>query len=165
MRKKQIRENSIPGVFVLIAFGVFVAAILLVLMYGVKIYRECVERDSDSFETRTVSQYLVTKVRHADENGAISVGSFSDDYKDIDTLFIKETFDGEEYVTRVYCRDGYIMELFAEEAEEVDPDEGNEVIECKSLSFSKDKNMISATIVDDTDTVTNEYIMIRSEKK
>ena len=165
MRNKPVRENSISGIFVLIAFGVFTASILLVLMYGIRIYKECVSRDDDSFTTRTVSQYLVTKVRHADENGAVSVESFSDEYKDLETLCIKETLDGEEYVTRVYCQNGYLMELFSEEAEEVDPDEGNEVIECKSLSLSTENNLIKATIVDETDTVTDEYIMIRSENQ
>ncbi len=165
MRDKPVRENSISGIFVLLSFALFAASILLVLMYGIKIYRECVTRDNEAFTTRTVSQYLVTKIRYADENGAVSVGSFSDEYKDLQTLFIKEKFDNESYITRVYCLDGFIMELFSEESENVNPYDGNEVTLCKALSLSSENDLIRATITDETDTVTDEYIMIRSKRR
>lgn len=126
------KDHSLNGLLALQLFGIFAACVLSVLLMGADAYQRLTERDRESYESRTVAQYIATRVRQADRSGGISAGAFGGS----DALELWETIDGEAYVTRVYCHDGWLRELFTDASGDFAPEDGEPVLEAESLSVS-----------------------------
>ena len=126
------KDHSLNGLLALLLFGIFAACVLSVLLMGADAYQRLTERDRESYESRTVAQYIATRVRQADRSGGISAGAFGGS----DALELWETIDGEAYVTRVYCHDGWLRELFTDASGDFAPEDGEPVLEAESLSVS-----------------------------
>ena len=126
------KDHSLNGLLALLLFGIFAACVLSVLLMGADAYQRLTERDRESYESRTVAQYIATRVRQADRSGGISAGAFGGS----DALELWETIDGEAYVTRVYCHDGWLRELFTDASGHFAPEDGEPVLEAESLSVS-----------------------------
>ena len=126
------KDHSLNGLLALLLFGIFAACVLSVLLMGADAYQRLTERDRESYESRTVAQYIATRVRQADRSGGISAGAFGGS----DALELWETIDGEAYVTRVYCHDGWLRELYTDASGDFAPEDGEPVLEAESLSVS-----------------------------
>ena len=127
--------------FVLLLFVAFSAAVVIVLVLGAKKYSELVERDNKNYDKRVISSYVAAKIRSNDEKDGVKIGGFNNpDKKDeIETLYLYKTIDGEKYVSKIYCYDGYIYELYTlEELEKgLKPSSGNKLMEAGSLKFKR----------------------------
>ena len=53
----------------------------------------------------------------------------------------------EAYLTRIYCHEGFLRELFSAEGGSFSPEDGEKLIELHALSFEKSNNMLSADLV------------------
>ena len=126
------KDHSLNGLLALLLFGIFAACVLSVLLMGADAYQRLTERDRESYESRTVAQYIATRVRQADRSGGISAGAFGGS----DALELWERVDGEDYLTRVYCYDGWLRELFTDASGDFAPEDGEPVLEAESLSVS-----------------------------
>lgn len=115
------RPSKITDLLALLVFGAFSLCLLLVLLTGAKVYRSLVRSGEESFETRTPLQYVATRVRQA---RTVTV----QDFQGCKALVMPETIDGETYLTRVYCYDGYIRELFSSDTAELSPEDGEKVL-------------------------------------
>lgn len=124
------KDHSLNGLLALVLFGVFAACVLSVLLTGADVYQRLTERDRAGYESRTAAQYIATRVRQADRAGGVTAGSFGG----ADTLELWETAGGGTYVTRVYCYDGWLRELFADAAGDFVPADGQQVLEADSLT-------------------------------
>ena len=140
MRKQGIKHHM-DGLAALLLFVVFAACILVVLLTGADAYRRLTQRDQAAYDRRTAVQYVATRVRQADQLGSIRVEPFGD----TDALVLVED---DEYVTRVYCYDGYMMELYASELEPLTPDAGEPIMEVGGLSFSLEDGLLTVTAAD-----------------
>lgn len=149
------------GLFVLLSFGVFAVCVLLVLLTGADVCRSQTERDQAAWSRRTGAQYLTAKLRHADEAGAIGF-SGGDGALWYDTLDLREEIDGETYVTRVYCYDGYIRELFTVDGGVYAPEDGEPVLAAQELRFGWDGELVEAVCVDVDGQVCRSYFAPRS---
>ena len=94
------------------------------------------------------------------------VGSFSQRKNiqgdDINTLYLKLDGDDEEYFTKIYYYDGYIREVLCEEDAGLEPGAGNEILEAKGMSISKEGSLITVSITNMDGTVTERTLHIRS---
>lgn len=144
MKKKNNSKNSISGLATLLMFGVFAVCIMSVLLTGAGAYKRLTQRDQASFSARTCSQYIVTKVRQAGSPDAVSVESF-DGY---DCLVFAEDIDGWTYVTRVYCYDGWLCELFTAEDGGFLPEDGEKVVEAEDLKVYSENGLINVSVTD-----------------
>ena len=140
--RERTKEFHINGILVLVLFGVFAVSILMVLLTGAGAYRRLTERGQESYTARTIPQYLSTRVRQADAAGRITVGMFDG----VETLELREEIDGTCYVTRIYCYEGYLRELFHAEGLEFLPSDGECVMPAEAAEFSLQKQMLSAKI-------------------
>jgi hypothetical protein len=138
MNTKRPIKHHIDGLMVLLLFGVFAACVLSVLLLGADAYRKLTERDRTSYDQRTAVQYLATKVRQADRTGAVTVENF----QGVEALVLSEDLDGETYLTRVYCYDGYLRELSAEAGAELSPEDGEQVLAADSLLVEERGNAL-----------------------
>lgn len=127
MRKQPI-IHQIDGLVALLLFGVFSVCILAVLLTGADAYRRLTDRDQAAFDRRTCLQYIATRVRQADTLDGVTVA----DFNGVDALVFSE---GNGYVTRIYCHNGAIMELFADETLDLTLEAGEPIMEAQPLEF------------------------------
>ena len=133
------KSTKLTDLLALLVFAVFALCVLLVLLSGAKVYRELVSRGEASFESRTAVQYVTTRVRQAE---AVTVG----DFDGCQALVIPEEIDGEIYLTRVYCHDGYIRELFCAETAALSPEAGTFILPAEQLGFSLSDGILQITL-------------------
>lgn len=137
MKKRPI-IHQIDGLIALLLFGVFSVCILAVLLTGADAYRRLTDRDQAAFDRRTCLQYIATRVRQADTLDGVRVG----DFNGADALVFSEE-DG--FVTRIYCYNGYIMELYAGEDVELTLEAGEPIMEADPLGFTMENGRLTIT--------------------
>lgn len=131
--------TKITDLTALLVFAAFAVCVLIVLLYGARVYQNLVQRGEESFEVRTATQYVSTRVRQA-ENVAVT------DFEGCEALTIREQIEGSTYVTRVYCYGGYMRELYCAEKAALSPEAGEKVMPVESLHFSVEDGLLTASI-------------------
>lgn len=130
MKQKTIRHN-LDGLAALVLFAVFASCILAVLLTGAKAYRGITQRDQEAYGARTAVQYVAQRVRQSDALYGIGV----EDFGGAPSLVLDK---GDPYITRLYCHDGWLMELYCAADEEFAPEDGERVIEAQELELELD---------------------------
>ncbi len=144
MMKSIKTERSLSAVAALLLFAVFAVGILSVLFSGAKSYNKITSRDRKSYEARTTTQYVMTKLRQAEAPQSIRLGTFGDG----DALKISQTAENKEYITYIYCHDGWLMELFAIADGEFSEEDGERVLKAESLTADIKNNILKITVID-----------------
>lgn len=156
--KKTTAQHYITGLMALLVFGVFAVCVLSVLLTGADAYRRLTERDQAAYGRRTCVQYVATRVRQADALDAVSVEEFGG----ADCLVLTETIEGADYVTRVYCWDGWVRELFSAAGTDLDPEDGEQVMEAAALALTLEDGLLRVTATDPAGTQTSLRLCLRS---
>lgn len=138
--KKQSSQYHIDGLLILLLFGLFAACVLMVLLTGAGAYSRLTERDRLAYDRRVCAQYIAERVHQADSAGCVTVEPFGD------ATALALSQDG--YVTRVYWYDGYMMELYTDEESELEPSDGERIMELEGLSLSMDGGLLTAELSD-----------------
>lgn len=136
---KNNNHKNITDLLALLVFGVFALCVAAVLLTGAKTYRNLTDRGSEAYGHRVAARYLTTRFHQAQ---AVQVESFCG----LQTMTIREEIGGRTYLTRVYCYDGHIRELFSGESTEVSPGDGEIVLEAEELAFSVDAGILTVEI-------------------
>ncbi|MBQ6875929.1 MAG: DUF4860 domain-containing protein, partial [Lachnospiraceae bacterium] len=69
------------------------------------------------------------------------------------------------YLTRIYCHNGYLYELFTLEGLQFEPEDGEAILPLNSLSFSRSGDLLYVE-VEYTDAVRDTLILhLRSQKE
>lgn len=137
-------KQHLSGVFPLLLFAVLAACVLTVLMTGAGLYRRLTGRDSDAQVLRTAGQYIAVKVRQTETPDAVSVGDFGGE----NALIIAQELEGETYLTRVYCYDGWLRELFSADESGMSPEDGEKLLEMDSLAFTEEDGLLTVGLTD-----------------
>ena len=145
------RAYKISDLLSLTVLTVFVLCALLVLLLGGRVYRNLAEAGEETdmeqldqvleetYRSRTACQYLTTRVQQA---GEVSISDFGGS----DALVIREEVGSRVYVTRIYCYDGWLRELYCAENADLQPVDGEKVLEAESLSLSLEDGLLHAKI-------------------
>lgn len=136
MKEKALK---ITDFLALTVFTVFAVCLLLVLLTGAGVYRNLVQTGQEHYADRTKAMYLTTRVR---QSSAITV----EDFGGCQALVSREEIDDETYLTRVYCYDGSLRELFSAENAALQPEDGEKILEAESASFSLEDGLLIAEI-------------------
>ena len=123
------KKHTIDILFAVLLFFVFACSVVMVLLFGAKIYQNTVETSDRHFNSRTSLLYITNMVRQHDEAEAVTVGRLNGQ----DALVLKENYDTGEYVTYIYSYEGALMEMFVEEGYELDNKFGTRIMEIGSL--------------------------------
>lgn len=148
-------QHHIDSLAPLLLFGVFSACVLAVLLTGAQAYRRLTGRDGESYERRTAVQYVATRVRQSDSLDSVAV----EDFRGVPALVLLE--EGG-YATRIYCYDGYLMELYAAQEDLMVPGDGERILEARGLELSLEEGLLTAVITDGTGEETSLYLSLRS---
>ncbi len=143
MREKRSKK-SISTLSSLVLLGVFAACILSVLLGGASAYERMTHRSHLAYDSRTAVQYVAGKVRQASAPDAVSLAAFRENA----ALCIRERFGDETYLTRIYCFDGWLMELFSLESGEFAPEDGEKILPLEELSLSLENALLRVEFSD-----------------
>ena len=81
---------------------------------------------------------VVNGVRQPDTLDGVAVA----DFNGVDALVLSE---GDGYVTRIYCHNGAIMELYADETLDLSLEAGEPIMEAQPLVFSMEDGRLTVT--------------------
>ena len=152
------KQSHIEGLVVLVLFGVFALCILAVLLTGAKAYGRLVYRQQEAYTERTIPQYIATKVRQADEAGAVQIGEFGD----VEALEFRTVLGGEEYLTRIYCYDGYLRELFASASGQFGPEDGEKILAAEQVDFGLTGKCLKIEVTAENGEILEQVLTLRS---
>lgn len=142
--RKTGTKHHLDGLLALLLFGVFAASILSVLLTGAGVYSRLTQRDQRAYDRRTCVQYLATKVRQAPSGAQVTVGTFGEG----DALILTEDIDGQPYLTRIYCYDGWLRELFSAADDPFAPEDGEKILPAQALALHTDHNLLQIDLTD-----------------
>lgn len=137
--RREGRRRPMDGLLMLLLFGVFAVCVLIVLLTGARAYRGLTERDAGAYDRRTCLQYLTARVRQGDRAGGVTVEPFGD----TDALCVR---DPEGFVTRVYCHDGWLMELYTFEDAELEPRDGEKILPLEGLDLTLEEGFLTIEV-------------------
>jgi hypothetical protein len=155
MKKK---NEHLEGLMALLLFGVFAVCLLIVLLTGADSYQRLTERDQLASDSRTCAQYLTTRVRQAEEDGAVAVEEFGGG----NALCFRQNIVGEGYVTRIYVHDGWLMELFCRAEAELEPADGERVMAAQSLEAEERDGLLCLAITPENGEAVEVLLSLRS---
>lgn len=110
---------------VLLIFGVFILASLMLVNVGVKAYKNIVLATNDNFQLRTSLSYVATKARQSYTANSLYI----EEKEGIFVLVLGEEIEGTKYETLIYHYKGYLCELYREAGMDYDLNFGVPVIE------------------------------------
>lgn len=131
MKRSVSQNRTLTGLAVLLLLGLFGLGTLGVLLQGASAYRTLAARDEAAQQSRTCAQFLATKVRQAPSARAVSLSDFGGG-----ALVIREELEGQTCLTRIYCFEGWLMELFTVGEGDFQPADGEKILPLESLSFT-----------------------------
>lgn len=137
-------ERSASTVAAFLLFAVFAAGVFGVLLGGAQSYRRLTRRDAAAYDSRTCTQYLATRLRQTQSSAGVQIVSFGGG----NALLIPETLDGEAYVTRIYCYNGWLMELYSVADGEFSPEDGEKILPASDLEVSRQQDLLLIGITD-----------------
>jgi len=142
--KSNKKERNLSTIAALLLFAVFATGVFAVLLTGAKVYRTLVQRDETVYDSRTCSQYLASKLRQIPTPDAISVSEFGES----EALIITQVMEEDTYVTRIYCHNGWLMELFSVAQGEFSPEDGEKVLPASGLKVTQQGDLLMISVTD-----------------
>lgn len=159
MKKRTEHRHMIDILFVLSLFCVFAASSVLLILFGVDIYKKTVHQMDTNYTSRTSIAYITEKIRQSDTANSILITT----QDDIQVLMLTNNIDGITYATSLYEYDGYLYELFARTDIELPLDAGQPVMELQQLSFSQiSPNILEIRFTDSTAKEQTIYVSMHS---
>ena len=141
---KKRNSYTVDTVFVLVLFVVFSITVLFVLMSGAGVYKDTQSVMQERYEERTALSYISAKINHFDSEDSIAITKK-------DGVQILALSQGD-FVTYIYCKDGFIKEMLVDKDQPFDADDGLEIIEASSLEFERIDNLLKITCVGESGT-------------
>ena len=157
--KRQGIQHHMDTLAALLLFGVFAACVLTVLLTGADAYARITKRDGVTYDRRTCIQYVATRVRQADTAGGVSLEVFGG----VKALVLKD-WEDEDYVTRVYYHNGYLMELYSEAGLDLSPEDGEKIMACDWMRLSLEDDLLTVDLLDPQGEVTTLRLALRSRE-
>ena len=146
MKKRFVKANvAVDTVFTLTLFVVFAVAVLFVMITGTEVYRNSVNENAESGNSRIADAYLVSKLRQFDGSApgnSVMIRHGGDG----DMLVLREDFDGVIAETCIYCANGYLCELFYDTEDPFDASLGERILAANSLHLETDGNLLRFSV-------------------
>ena len=158
-----MKQNTFSVDFIigLLLFCVFAGSMLMVLVSGAGAYNDIRNELEAQYSERTCVSYISAKIRHYDHKGAV----FTDRLDGINAIMLHEEESGTEYITYIYCYDGYMRELYCEKDLGFNPESGLPVIAADSLSVSEEEDSLIKIECESKGRMARVYISLCSGKE
>jgi len=117
---------------------VFAVTLLMAMVTGAGVYRRVAEQAERGNERRLGLTYMTSKILGSDETGRVECGSFGGS----GAVYLYEDLDGLTYETILYVYDGWLMELFCEKDWELEPGDGEQIVQAQRLDVEREGNLL-----------------------
>lgn len=141
MRNTEQTTRKLYDLAPMVLLGLFALCILTVLFMGAGVYRDLVQQDRQVYAQRTCAGYLSARIRQAPSVDAVTISDFGGG-----ALVITEEIGGTDYCTRIYCHDGWLMELYAATDGEFVPEDGEKLLEARTLELKKQDDLLEIIV-------------------
>ena len=131
-KNRQFHSSALPALLLL---AVFALCLLGILLTGAEVYSGLTEDAAAHHTRRTTFSYLTTRLKQGN-------GVYSEEFGGVTALVFPEDVDGRTYITRVYCYDGWLRELYTAKNGTFSPADGEKLLEMDALSVIMEKNRI-----------------------
>lgn len=135
-------HSGISSLFAFLLLGLFALSCVFLTVLGARAYRGSTAVSADHNTDRILSSYIRSMVRAMDEADVIS----TENIDGTQTLTLTETYDGEKYVTRLYCSGGKLREWFSAAAYPFEPENGTPVCDAVDMKISMADDLITAVL-------------------
>lgn len=132
-KQRQFHSSALPSLLLL---TVFALCLLSVLLTGAEVYSGLTEDGSCNHAYRTASSYLFTRLKQGK-------GVYPEEFGSATALVFPEEVEGKTYLTRIYCYDGWLRELYTAENGTFSPADGEKLLEMDALSVIMVENRIT----------------------
>ncbi|MBE6617002.1 MAG: DUF4860 domain-containing protein [Ruminococcaceae bacterium] len=133
-------KRNLIGLVPILLFVILAASVLSILLSSADTYASITERGNSTYTTRTAAQYISTKLHQSD--GVVGVEIFGQDT----AVTITETINNQEYITRIYCYEGYLYELFSNALADMSPEDGEKLLPMDSMTATVDNGLLTIDI-------------------
>ena len=158
MNRENPPSHAISGVFVFLVLGIFAVFSTVMVLLGARAYKSTADRAAEHNAYRIGMAYVRSMVRGDDENQSVQVETVDG----IQTIALRNIYDGDAYVTRIYVYDGKLREWFTEETEEFVPENGETVCDMEEMNAEVDGQLLKVGLKA-RDAWTEVDIALRSE--
>lgn len=155
MRENGRQQHTLSRLAALALLTVFALSTLLVLLTGASAYRRLLERGRESFAQRSLTQYIATRIRQGDAAPVL------EDFYGLQALRWE---DGEGGVTRLYCYDGSLWELYASGEIDLKPDAGERVLPLAKMTVTLEDGLFRGKLTEETGRVSEILLTLPAER-
>ena len=145
MRKLLQPSHAISGVFVFLLLGIFAVLSTVTVLMGARAYKSTAEQLAAHNAARIAPAYMRSMVRGDDEKGVVSV----EEIAGVTAVTLRNEYDGDAYVTRIYCFDGALYEWFTGAENEFFPEDGEKVCPCEKMEASLQEGLLTVRLMED----------------
>ncbi len=131
-------QHGMQGAFIFVLLGLFALMSTLMVLLGAQMYHATVDRSEYNNVNRVMGAYVRSMVRSLD-TGEISV----EEPGGIQAVALKETWEGEQYVTWIYQYNGALYEQYTDIEDEFNPERGTEICPANSLSAELEDGLLT----------------------
>lgn len=125
------------GLICLFAFCSLALALL-----GGRAYKQIQTKVDDGFNSTVAASYLRTKLSHNNRTGSVSLR----EEQGIQMLVIESVTGGQQYETRIYVKDGYLIENFERADADFASVSGMRIAQVDSCVFTLEDGLFTAEI-------------------
>lgn len=123
---------SPANLFAMLLFAVLAIALFLALVAGTSVYRHIFDDDQSTADLRRGTSLVSNTLRAVDAPNTVT----SADGPEGPALVLVEHLETGTFETRLYLHEGWIVQEYAVEGAEYNPDAATPVVESTSFSFS-----------------------------
>ncbi len=135
------RRYSTQTLAALVILAAFAVGLLASLAAGAGSYQRLSRRSQSAYDQRTAWAYLSARVRQGER---VSLEPFGQGQ----ALCLHQNFGSRAYITRIYCHDGWLMELFTADSGEFSPGDGERVMPLDKLDGKIEEGLLTLTFSD-----------------
>lgn len=158
--EKMRRRHVIDMLFPIALFLVLAASSLFLVILAANVYRKNVAWEEMNYESRTCLSYVTEKIRQSDENGGVEMGTFDG----VPCLMLRQSFDGEPYVTYLYSYEGQLRELFVREGASMKASDGQQILAVNDFSIEEqEEGIFRISCTDDNGKESFTYAAVKSK--
>ena len=140
--RQEGKAKTLTGIAALLVLAVFALGIVSVLLGSAGVYERLTRRDRHAYESRTAAQYIATKVRQAESLPQMETFGGSD------ALVLSQRIGDQEFLTRIYCYDGWLRELFSPADGAFSPADGETLLPMASLEIENKDPLLTFRLWD-----------------
>lgn len=153
-----MRRSGAGMIAALLLACVFGVTLLGALSTGASVYRRVERRVTESGDRRVGLTYIAAKLHGGDQWNGVAAA----DFEGVPAVRLTEEIDGFIYETWLYVYDGWLRELFCEADSGLLPEDGEIIVEARSLSVEEADGLLTLTYVDASGMEETARVYVRS---